>query len=64
MHSSTIKIFNDRIDAAQQLAAAPQLQKYKNNPHCIAIALPRYGIPYTYNTIVSLQCNLQIMYIS
>lgn len=52
-------IFKDRKDAAQKLI--PKLQKYKNNPKAIVLALPRGGIILAYEIAKELKLPLDLI---
>lgn len=51
-------MFNDRVDAGQQLAAA--LKKYRNQDDAVVVALPRGGVVTAYVIAKELQLPLEV----
>lgn len=58
-NDSEDKIFNDRFDAAYQLV--PLLEKYRNNPETIVIAIPRGGLELGYVLAKELHLPLDVV---
>ncbi|MCC0179876.1 hypothetical protein I4641_23345 [Waterburya agarophytonicola K14] len=51
-------VFSNRTDAGQKLAQ--QLTAYTNNPDTIVLALPRGGVPVTYEVAKKLNLPLDV----